>query len=199
MKYSYAFHFGATCGIKSRELQHFGAYKGAASWYQKQILAKVQQVGIKQKTSTWRWNSVNGRGGDQEGRGVRGRSLTLQRPLGINSGGLSLVLTRRRKYLHIPRTGCGWIQVPCPRPLFGELFFAAGPSHREPGDGMSGGIEPTSTPSLQPINLRQPPEQSSLKQLLGRFLVLGRGVPSNILGLLAYWPRASWPKPSKGS
>ena len=34
--------------------------------------------------------------------------------------------------------------------LFEELFYAAGPSQRELGDEMSGGIQPTPAPLLQP-------------------------------------------------
>ena len=123
----------------------------------------------------------------------------MQHPSGTNSGGLLLVLTRRRKYLRIPQARCRWIQVPSSRPLFGGLFFVAGPSYREPGDGESGGIEPTFTPFLRPISLLQPPELSSLEQMLGRIFVWGKGVPSNGLRILACRPCASEPKPSEDS
>ena len=65
-------------------------------------------------------------------------------------------------------------------------FYAAGPSHREPGDGMSGA---TPTPFYNQYSLLQPPEHASLKQLLGQIFRAGKVFPSNSLnsGSMLLW------------
>ena len=67
------------------------------------------------------------------------------------------------------------MQVPSLRPVFGELFFTAEPSRREPGGEMSGGIEPTLTPFLQPNQFTSTNRTIQLKTAAGGFARNGEG------------------------
>ena len=124
----------------------------------------------------------------RKGKGGRGRSLTLQRPLGINCQGAFVGADPAggSTCTSLGRGVDGYRYPPLVRYL-GSSFMLQGHPIGNRVMGRVGALNQPPRPFYNRISLHQPTEPSSLKQLLGRLLVGGKGVPSNLLRFLACW------------
>ena len=114
----------------------------------------------------------------QGGKGVKGYELNFAAPLGDQFWG-AFVGADPPKEVPAHPSGEMWMNAGT-LPSSGYLgycsFDAAGPSHREPGDGKSGG---NSHALLQPIQFTSTTRTCQLKTVAGVSIRMGKVFPSN--------------------